>query len=326
MRRRTFIKAVVGSFSAWPIVVRAQQPTPVIGFMHAGVADRFVKPIIAFRKGLSEAGFEEGRNVSIEYRWADGHYDRLPGMAADLISRKVAVLVAAPTAATLAAKAATSTIPIVFELGIDPVASGIVASLNRPGGNITGVMNLATALIGKRIEFIHQIVPSSKVIAVLLNPANRAVADAETTGALASQEPLGIKLEFLEASTLADIEAAFAKAVELKAGALVVSSDPFLLNHSPETAALAARYGIPTINIDRSFVSAGGLISYGGDLDDAYHLTASYVGRILNGAKPADLPVQQSTKVDMGINLKVAKLLGVTFPLSLLGRADEVIE
>src|SRR6516165_6465549 len=152
MRRRTFIKAVVGSFSAWPIVVRAQQPTPVIGFMHAGVADRFVKPIIAFRKGLSEAGFEEGRNVSIEYRWADGHYDRLPGMAADLISRKVAVLVAAPTAATLAAKAATSTIPIVFELGIDPVASGIVASLNRPGGNITGVMNLATALIGKRIE------------------------------------------------------------------------------------------------------------------------------------------------------------------------------
>jgi putative ABC transport system substrate-binding protein len=326
MRRRTFIKAVVGSFSAWPIVVRAQQPTPVIGFMHAGVADRFVKPIIAFRKGLSETGFEEGRDVSIEYRWADGHYDRLPGMAADLISRKVAVLVAAPTAATLAAKAATSTIPIVFELGIDPVASGIVASLNRPGGNITGVMNLATALIGKRIEVIHQIVPSSKIIAVLLNPANPTVSNAETSDALASQEPLGIRIEFLKARTIADIEGAFAKAVESKAGAMVISSDPFFFSQNVETSALAARYGIPTINIDRSFVSAGGLISYGGDLDDAYHLTASYVGRILKGEKPADLPVQESTKVELSINLKAAKALGITMPTGLLVRADELIE
>ena len=179
MRRRDFVKGVVGSLSAWPIVVRAQQSPPVIGVLHAGFADRFVKPVIAFRKGLSEAGFEEGRNVSIEYRWAEGHYDRLPGMAADLISRKVAVLVAAPTAGTLAAKAATSTIPIVFELGIDPVASGIVASLNLPGGNITGVINLSSTLLSKRIELMHQIVPNSKVIAVLLNRTNGAVSTAE---------------------------------------------------------------------------------------------------------------------------------------------------
>jgi putative ABC transport system substrate-binding protein len=247
-------------------------------------------------------------------------------MAADLVSRNVVVLLAAPTAALLAAKAATSKIPIVFELGIDPVASGVVTSLNRPGSNITGVVNLAVALIGKRIEIMHQIVPTSKVIAVLLNPTNRIVSNAEMTEALASQAALGIQIQFLEASTVADIETAFAKAAQIKAGALVVGSDPFLVNQNAETTALAVRYGLPTINIDRSFVTAGGLISYGADLVDAYYLTATYVGRILKGAKPADLPVEQSTKVEMAINLKVAKSLGLTLPLSLLGRADEVIE
>jgi putative ABC transport system substrate-binding protein len=298
----------------------------VVGFLHAGITDRFVKPVTAFRKGLSETGFEEKRNVSIEYRWAEGHYDRLPEMAADLVSRNVVVLLAAPTAALLAAKAATSKIPIVFELGIDPVASGVVTSLNRPGSNITGVVNLAVALMGKRIEIMHQIVPTSKVIAVLLNPTNRIVSNAEMTEALASQAALGIQIQFLEASTVADIETAFAKAAQIKAGALVVGSDPFLVNQNAETTALAVRYGLPTINIDRSFVTAGGLISYGADLVDAYYLTATYVGRILKGAKPADLPVEQSTKVEMAINLKVAKSLGLTLPLSLLGRADEVIE
>jgi putative ABC transport system substrate-binding protein len=326
MRRCDFITLIGGATAAWPLSARAQQARPAIGFLHAGIADKFVKPVNAFRKGLSENGFEEGRNVSIEYRWAEGHYDRLPEMAADLVSRNVTVLLAAPTAAALAAKAATSTIPIVFELGIDPVASGIVVSLNRPGGNITGVVNLAVTTIGKRIEVMHQIAPSSKAIAVLLNPANSTVSDAEIAGALATQEALGLRIEFLKASTVADIEVAFAETVELKAGGLVIGSDPFLVNEKEETAALALHYGIPTIGIDRSFVTAGGLISYGADLVDAYYLTATYVSRILKGAKPTDLPVELSTKVEMAINLKTANALGVTFPLPLLGRADEVIE
>jgi putative ABC transport system substrate-binding protein len=325
MRRRDVIP-LIGSVFAWPLAARAQQPAPVIGSLQAGIADRFVKQVIAFRQGLSETGFEEGRNVSIEYRWAEGHYDRLPEMAADLVRRNVAVIYAAPTPATLAAKGATRTIPIVFELGLDPVASGIVTSLNRPGGNITGVVNLAPTLVGKRIEIMHQIVPSSKVIAVLLNPTNTAVSNTETRDALAIQEPLGIQVELLRASTLADIEAAFVRANELKAGALVLGADPFFLSQNVETATLAVRYRIPTINIDRSFVDAGGLISYGADLVDANHLTGTYVGRILKGVKPADLPVAESTKVEMAINLKVAKSLCVTFPIPLLGRADQVIE
>jgi len=325
--RRQFISALGGAAAAWPLAARAQQPAlPVIGFLHAGVADGFVGEIAGFRKGLSETGYEDGRNVAIEFRWAEDHYDRLPDMAADLVRRNVAVIVASPTPPALAAKAATATIPIVFELGVDPVASGLVASLNRPGGNITGISNMSIALISKRIEVMHQVVPDAKLLAVLVNPTNAAATQTEIDDAQATQAPLGIQVQILQASTIGDIDAAFAKAVQLRAGALVISADPFLIGKYVEIATLAARHGVPTIHVQRNFVTSGGLISYGANLFDAYQLTGAYVGRILKGEKPADLPVQQSTKIEMVINLKAAKALGVTFPLPLLGRADEVIE
>jgi putative ABC transport system substrate-binding protein len=325
--RRQFITALGGATIAWPLAARAQQQAlPVIGFLHAGVADGFAREIAGFRQGLHETGYDEGRNVAIEFHWAEGHYDRLPDMAADLVRRNVAVIVAAPTPTAIAAKAATSTIPIVFEIGIDPVASGLVASLNRPGGNITGIANMSVALVTKLLEVMHQVVPDTKLLAVLLNPTSEASAQIESDAARASQASLGIQVQFLPASTIGDIEAAFAKAVELHVGGLVVGADPFFVSKHMEIAALAARYRVPTIDIERDFATAGGLISYGADLADAYRLTGAYVSHILKGEKPADLPVQQSTKVEMVINLKAAKALGVIFPLPLLGRADEVIE
>jgi putative ABC transport system substrate-binding protein len=325
--RRKFIAALGGTAFAWPLTARAQQSAlPVIGFLHAADATGFDREMAGFRQGLHETGYDEGRNVAIEFRWAEGHYDRLPDMAADLVRRNVAVIVAAPTPTALAAKAATGTIPIVFELGIDPVAAGLVASLNRPGGNITGISNMSVALGAKRLEVMHQVVPDAKLLAVLVNPTNAGSTQTETDAARATQASLGIQVQFLPASTIGDIEAAFAKAVDLRVGGLVVGADPFFVSKHVEIAALAARYRVPTIDIQRDFATAGGLISYGADLAEAYRLTGTYVSRILKGEKPADLPVQQSTKVEMVINLKAAKALGVTFPLPLLGRADEVIE
>ena len=327
MKRREFITAVGGAAATWPLAVRAQQSVmPVVGFLHGGLADGFTREAASFRKGLSEVGRVVGRNIEIEYRWAEGHYDRLPEMALDLVRRKVAVIAAAPTAPALAAKAATDTIPIVFELGVDPVAAGLVTSISRPSGNVTGIVNLSAALVGKRIEVMHQLVPDAKFIAMLVNPDNGPTFNTETVEAQAAQTPLGVQIQFLHATTGNEIEAAYAKAAKIRAGAIVVSSDPFFISKRADIAALASRYRLPTIHIYRSFAADGGLISYGADLVDAYRLTGVYAGRIVNGEKPTDLPVQQSTKVEMTINLKAAKALGLTVPLPLLGRADEVIE
>jgi putative ABC transport system substrate-binding protein len=311
----------------WPVVVRAQQPNvPVVGFLHGGLADGFGKAEAAgFRSGLAETSYE-GRNVAIEYRWAEGYIDRLPDLATDLVRRNVAVIAAGTTPAAFAAKAASTTIPIVFQLGVDPVEAGIVSSLNHPGGNVTGIVNLSPGLMAKRIELIHQVVPDAKIIAALVNPAVPTIFRQEVADIRAAHTVLGVQVELLEASTPAAIDAAFSKAVELHAGALVVGSDILFIGRPVEMAALARRSGIPSLHPIREFVPAGGLMSYGSDFVDAYRLMGIYAGRILKGETPANLPVQQSTKVEMIVNLKAAKALGVTLPIALLGRADEVIE
>jgi putative ABC transport system substrate-binding protein len=325
--RRDFITLLGGVTFGWPLALRAAQPAmPVVGFLHAGVADAFAWATAAFQRGLKEAGYVEGQNVVIEYRWAESHYERLPGLAADLVHKDVAVLCAAPTPAALAAKAATATIPIVFELGVDPVESGLVASLNRPGGNVTGVVNLSVAVTAKCFEMMHEVVPDAKLFAMLVNPDNSTVTAGEKDGGRAAQSSLGIQVRFLEVRGVGDLDAAFAKIVEMHASALVISSDPTLVSQYDAIARLAAHFGVPTIHVVHEFVRAGGLMSYGSDFAEAYHLQGVYTGRILKGEKPAGLPVQQATKVDLAINLKTAKALGLTLPLALLGRADEVIE
>jgi putative ABC transport system substrate-binding protein len=328
MKRREFIALVGGGAIAWPRSVRAQQTTvPVVGFLHGGLPYGFAKAMAAgFRSGLAETGYIEGRNVVIEYRWAESHYDRLPDLAADLVRRNIAVFAAGGTPAALAAKAATATIPVVFEFGVDPVKDGVVSSLNHPGGNITGIVNLSSGLMAKRIEFIHQVVPDARIIAALVNPAVPAISDQEVTDAQAAHTALGLQVELLEASTPAAVDAAFAKAVELHAGALVVGSDILFIGRPVEMAVLARHLGIPSIHPARDFVAAGGLMSYGPDFVDAYRLMGIYAGRILKGETPANLPVQEATKVEMTINLKAAKILGLTLPIALLGRTDEVIE
>ena len=328
MRRRQFIALLGGAAAAWPLAANAQQPAmPVVGFLSGGLANGFAKAEAAgFRSGLAETGYIEGRNVVIEYRWAESHYDRLPDLATDLLLRNVAVMVAGSTPATLAAKAATATIPIVFEVGVDPVKRGVVSSLNHPGGNITGIVNLSVGLMAKRIELIHQVVLDAKIIAALVNPAVPAISDQEVADAQAARTALGMEVELLEASTPDAVDAAFAKAVELHAGALVVGFDILFIGRPVEMAALAIRLAIPSIHPIRDFVAAGGLMSYGSDFVDTYRLMGIYAGRILKGETPANLPVQQATKVEMVVNLKAAKTLGLTLPIALLGRADEVIE
>jgi ABC-type uncharacterized transport system substrate-binding protein len=328
MRRREFITLVGGGVIASPLSVRAQQTTvPVVGFLHGGLANAFAKAEVAgFRSGLAETGYIEGRNVVIEYRWAEGHYDRLPALADDLVRRNVAVIAAGTTPATIAAKAATATLPIIFQFGVDPVKVGVVSSLNRPGGNVTGIVNLSIGLMAKRIELIHQVVPDSKMIAALVNPAVSAISHEEVAEAQAAHTALGVQVELWEASTPAAVDAAFSKAVGLHAAALVVGSDPLFIGRPVEMAALATRLRIPSVHPIRGFVAAGGLMSYGSDFVDAYRLMGIYVGRILKGEKPENLPVQRATKVEMAINLKTAKALGLTVPLPLLGRADAVIE
>jgi putative ABC transport system substrate-binding protein len=327
MKRREFIKGIVGSATAWPLAARAQQPAiPVIGFLGSELPDLYVGRLRAFLQGLNEAGFVEGRNVMIEYRWAEGQYDRLPGLADDLVRQRVTVMVATSTPAVLTAKAATTTLPIAFLTGTDPVAMGLVASLNRPGGNMTGVSNLSTELGAKQLELLYELVPSATVIALLVNPTDHVIV--ETLSKAFETAALAIRRQILvvSASTQREIDTAFTTLVQQKAGALVVGNDPFFNARPDQLVALAGRYAVPAIYPYREYAAAGGLMSYGSNLADAYRLVGIYTGRILKGEKPSDLPVQQSTKVELVLNHKTAKALGITFPMSLLGRADEVIE
>jgi putative tryptophan/tyrosine transport system substrate-binding protein len=327
MRRRDFIILLAGAMGGWPSAVRAQQkPMPVIGYLSAGSPESDDFRLTAFRQGLNETGYVEGRNVAIEYRWAPGQYDRLPALAADLVRRQVTVIAAAGIPPTFAAKAATSTIPIAFMAGVDPVEFGLIASLNRPGGNITGVAILTAELAGKRLELLHELVPTAAVIALLVNPTDPAATESETRHLQDAVRSLGLQLHILPASTPSEIDLAFGTLVELRAGALIVSTDPLFTNQRAQIVALAARHAVPAIYVWREFVAAGGLMSYGTDLTDSYRQAGIYTGKILKGTKPADLPVEQVVKVQLFINLRAAKALGLTIPQVLLGRADEVIE
>jgi putative ABC transport system substrate-binding protein len=327
MKRREFITLLGGAAAAWPLVARAQQPVmPVLGFLNAASPQNYARPLSAFLKGLGESGYADGRNVAIEYRWADGRLDRLPVMAADLVHKQVAVIAATSTPAALAAKSATTTIPIVFETGADPVQLGIVASLNRPGGNVTGVTQLSQEIAPKLLELLHELLPAARVMALLVNPTNPALSEAATKEMQAAARTLGLEFHILNASTERDFDGVFAKLIELRAGALVIGGEPLFTSHSEQLAVLAGRHGVPAVYKGREFAAAGGLLSYGSDIADSYRLTGIYTGRVLKGEKPADLPVQQATKVELIINLKTAKALGITVPLPLSGRADEVIE
>jgi putative tryptophan/tyrosine transport system substrate-binding protein len=327
VKRREFI-TFAGGAAAWPMIARAQQPaTPVIGVLNSRSPGEDARLLAAFRKGLGETGYVEGQNVTIEYRWAEGQYDRMPALAADLVRRQV-TLIATPgsTPGALAAKAATSTIPIVFGTGADPVAAGLVPSLRRPGGNITGITSLSVEIGPKRLELIHELVPAATILALLVNPTNPTLAEAQSRDFQKAARALGLQLHILHASTERDFEMIFESLAQLGAGALLIGADQLFNSYSERLAALAIRYSVPAIYQYPEFAAAGGLMSYGGSILEEFHLAGVYAGRILKGEKPADLPVQQATKVELIINLKTAKALGITIPLSLLTRADQVIE
>jgi putative tryptophan/tyrosine transport system substrate-binding protein len=324
MRRREFIKLLGAVASSWPLGVRAQA-TPVIGFFNVASPAGYANYVAAFHAGLKEGGYAEGQNVTIEYRWAEGHYDRLPEMAADLVRRQVSVIVA-NTPANLAAKKATDTIPIVFTTASDPVQIGLVSSFNRPGGNVTGVSQINVALGPKRLELAHELMPAAIGVALLVNPSDPARAEMLSKEVQAAADHLGIQLHILRAGTDPEIETAFAGFAQLKAGVLVIGGDAFFNSRSKLLAELSSRYAVPAIYEYREFTDAGGLMSYSGSIIESYRWAGIYTGRILKGAKPADLPVQRSTTVELIVNLKTAKALGITVPLSLLGRADAVIE
>jgi putative ABC transport system substrate-binding protein len=327
VRRRDFITLLGGAAVAWPLAARAQQPAlPVIGFLNQASPDGYRRMVTAFRQGLQESGYVEGRNVAIEYRWAGGHNDRLPAMVAELVQRQVTVIAATTTPAALAAKAATTSIPIVFEMGGDPIALGLVASLSRPGGNVTGVTQLNVEVASKRLELLHELLPTAIVTALVVNPTNPAVTEVVLRASQAAAQRLGLDLHVLNASSESDFDGVFANVIQLRAGGLVIGSDAFFNSRSEQLAALALRHAVPTVFENREFVAAGGLAAYSGDVADAYRLAGVYAARILKGEKPGELPVQQATKIQLVLNLKTAKALGITVPLPLLGRADEVIE
>jgi putative ABC transport system substrate-binding protein len=325
MNRRQVLFLLVGATATWPLAARAQQKAmPVIGVLNTGSPGP--SPFMAaFRQGLSEAGYVEGQNLAIEYRWAEGHYDRLPALAADLVGRKVDLIMANSPPSALAAKSATSTIPIVFRGGADPVGDGLVASLARPRGNLTGVGFGGADLTSKRLELLSELVPRVGVIALLVNP-NVATAESVIRDVQEAARTKGLQLHVLKASSESEIDTAFASLVQLHAGALVVSADPFLSNRREQLVALASRHAVPAIYAWREFAASGGLISYGPSLTAALRLIGIYAGKILKGAKPSDLPVQQPTKFELVINIKTAKSLGLTVPPPLLAQADEVIE
>jgi putative ABC transport system substrate-binding protein len=325
MNRRGLVALVAATAVAWPLATRAQQPMPVIGYLSPGSPASDAFRLTAFRQGLNETGYIEGQSVAIEYRGAQGEDDRLPDLAADLVRHQVTVIAAGGPPPALAAKAATSTIPIVFVVGIDPIQAGLVASLNRPGGNITGVVILSEELAAKRLDLLHELVPTAADVAVLVDPTNP-VSDPQTRNLQDAARSLGLQLHVLRASTASEIDAAFGALVELRAGALVFCGGPFFTNQRAQIVGLAARYAVPAIYGVRLFPAAGGLMSYGADLADSFRQTGVYTGKILNGAKPVDLPVEQVVRVELVINLKTARALGLTVPLTLLGRADEVIE
>jgi putative tryptophan/tyrosine transport system substrate-binding protein len=329
MQRRDALAILAGAAVAWPLTAPAQQkPMPVIGVLNTGWPGPSSEPFMAaFRQGLSEAGYVEGQNLAIEYRWAEGHYDRLPALAADLVGRKVDLIMASTPPSALAAKSATSTIPIVFRSGSDPVGDGLVASLARPGGNLTGVSMLNDGLTAKRLELLSELVPRAGVIALLMNPnaPNNATAERIIRDVQEAAHTKGLQLHVLKASSESEIDTAFASLVHLHAGALVVGADPFLTGRREQIVALASRHAVPSIYAWREFAASGGLISYGASLTSAFRLLGPYAGKILKGAKPADLPVQQPTTFELVINLKTAQALSLTIPPSLLASA-EVIE
>jgi putative tryptophan/tyrosine transport system substrate-binding protein len=326
MKRREFITLLGGAAVAWPLAARAQQPAmPVIGFLGTRASGDDPQLLAAFRQGLKEAGYVEGQNVTIEYRFADNKYDLLPTLAADLVRRQV-VVIAANGRAAQAAKEVTATIPIAFVAGFDPVEVGLVASLNRPGGNITGVSILDVELGPKRLEVLHELIPTATNFAVLVNPNDPTRAETTSKELQAAADTLGLHLHMLNASTDRDLDTVFAGLAQLRVGGLVIGGEPFFNSRSEQLGALSIRRTVPTIYQLRTFAAAGGLVSYGSSLTDSYRQVGVYTGRILKGEKPADLPVQRATKVEMIINLKTAKMLGLTVPQSLLSRADEVIE
>jgi putative ABC transport system substrate-binding protein len=329
IERRTFL-ATLGGAVAWPLAARAQQAAmPVVGFLNAASPDVSAHVVGAFRLGLKETGYVEDRNVAVEYRWAENHYDRLPALAAELVDRRVSVIATGRnTFAALAAKAATTTIPIVFLIGGDPVNAGLVNSLNRPGGNVTGVTTLNVEITPKRLEVLRELLPATSIMAVLINPLNDpAIVEAERRQAQEAANTLGLQMiHVLQASTERDLDDAFSTLIQRRAGGLVITADTLFSSKSVELAALAFRHAVPTISPYREFVAAGGLMSYGGSVTELYRLIGIYTGRILKGEQPANLPVQQLTKVELAINLKTAKAFGLTVPNSLIGRADEIIE
>jgi len=325
MRRRKFV-ALLGGVAAWPFAARAQQKAmPVIGVLNTGSLSPSSPFMDAFRQGLSEAGYVEGQNLAIEYRWAEGHYDRLPALAADLVDRKVDLIMASSPPSALAAKSATSTIPIVFRSGADPVGDGLIASLAHPGGNLTGVSFIADELTAKRLALLSELVPRAGVIALLMNP-NNATAERVIRDVQEAARTNGLQLHVLKASSEREIDSAFASLVQLHVDALVVGADPFLSTRREQLVTLASRRAVPAIYAWREFAAIGGLISYGSSLTAAFRLVGAYAGKILKGTKPADLPVEQPTKYELVINLKTAKALGITVPPTLLASADEVIE
>src|SRR5215469_2707336 len=326
MRRRAFIEGIAALGVAWPLAARAQQSSvPVIGYLGVGSAQSDAFRLAGFRQGPKEAGYVEGQNLTIEYRWAENHLDRLPAMAADLVRHQVAVIATPGSSVSLAAKAATTTLPIVFETAADPVKLGFVSSLSRPGGNLTGVTQLGEEEAPKRLELLHELMPTARVMALLVNPTDP-LAESQVRVSLAAAKTLGLELHVLNASIERDFDAAFAKLKELRAGGLSIGGGSVFTGHIEHLAALTVRHQIPAVYQRREFAAAGGLISYGTNIADTHRLVGVYTGRVLKGEKPADLPVQQATKVELYINLKTAKALGITVPISLLGRADEVIE